>query len=233
MKSVYDRTGLLLGMDAIALLQEKKVLVFGIGGVGGYVVETLARVGIGTIGIVDDDLVDITNINRQIIALHSTIGQPKTRVMMRRIEDINPSIKVIAFQKRLTAESLQEFHLANWDYVVDAIDDVGAKLTLIKETKSLGIPIISSMGTGNKLDPTRFQVADIRKTHTCPLAKVIRKETNRLGIQGLKVVFSPEEPSRKDTSLFESRVPASIAYVPAAAGLVIASEVIKDLLFEH
>lgn len=232
MKSVYDRTELLLGTDAIAILKEKKVLVFGIGGVGGYVAEALARVGVGTIGIVDDDVIDITNINRQIIALHSTIGQPKTRVMMNRIEDINPSIQVIPFQKRLTAESLHEFHLADWDYVVDAIDDVGAKLTLIKEAKSLGIPILSSMGTGNKLDPTRFQVADIRKTHTCPLAKVIRKETNRLGIQDLKVVFSTEEPSRKDTAHPSSRVPASIAYVPAAAGLVIVSEVIKDLLSE-
>lgn len=230
MKTVYDRTALFLGKDNLELLKNKKVLVFGVGGVGGFTIEALARAGIGTIGIVDFDRVDITNINRQIIALHSTIGRLKTEVMAERIKDINPMIRVIAVDKRLDSDNIGEFGLAEWDYIVDAIDDVSAKLLLIRESKALNIPLICSMGAGNHFDPSRFQVADIKKTHTCPLAKLIRKETAKMGIRDLKVVFSPERPHREEYPDDGSRYPASIAFAPAAAGLVIASEVIKDLM---
>lgn len=229
MKGVYDRTELLIGKVAMDSIKDKRVIVFGIGGVGGHVVEALARTGVGTIGIVDFDFIDITNINRQIIALQSTVGKSKVEVMAERIADINPEIKVILFQVRLTPETVDSFQLGRWDYIVDAIDDVAGKLTLINEAKSLGVPIICSMGTGNKLDPSRFQVADIQKTHTCPLARAIRKETGKIGIRDLKVVFSPENPHREQQSQDGSNDPASIAFVPAAAGLLIAAEVIKDL----
>lgn len=229
MKGAYDRTELLIGKVAMDSIKDKRVIVFGIGGVGGHVVEALARTGVGTIGIVDFDFIDITNINRQIIALQSTVGKSKVEVMAERIADINPEIKAILFQVRLTPETVDSFQLGKWDYIVDAIDDVAGKLTLINGAKSLGVPIICSMGTGNKLDPSRFQVADIQKTHTCPLARAIRKETGKIGIRDLKVVFSPENPHREQQSRDGSNNPASIAFVPAAAGLLIAAEVIKDL----
>jgi tRNA threonylcarbamoyladenosine dehydratase len=230
MKTVYDRTELLLGRETLSRLKQKKVLVFGIGGVGGFVTEALARTGIGTIGIVDYDTIDITNINRQIIAYHSTVGRLKTEVMKERIVDINPTIKVQAFGERLTAQNLEEFNLKGWDYVVDAIDDVAAKLLLIRETKTLEIPIICSMGAGNHFDPKGFQVSDIKKTHTCPLAKIIRKEVGKMGIKELKVVFSTEKPNRAEPPEECSRFPASIVFAPAAVGLIIAAEVVKDLM---
>jgi len=229
-KTFYDRTELLLGKDAMSRLKQKKVLVFGVGGVGGFAVEAIARSGTGIIGIVDYDRVDVTNINRQIIALHSTIGQYKTDVMAERIRDINPEIKLTVFRERLTACNIDMFHLDEWDYIIDAIDDVAAKLILIREAKAIGVPIICSMGAGNHFNPGRFQAADIRKTHTCPLAKIIRKETGKMGIKDLKVVFSSEEPHREAYPESGERYPASIAFAPAACGLMIASEVIKDLI---
>ena len=193
-------------------------------------IEALVRAGIGKISIVDFDIVDITNINRQIIALQSTIGRLKTEVMTERIKDINPETEVKVFTIKLNSENIDCFNLDEYDYIVDAIDDVQAKLLLIKRAKQLSIPIISSMGTGNKFDPTQFKIADIKKTHTCPLAKVIRKEAAKLGIRDLKVIYSSELPHREELPEDGSRSPSSISFVPASVGLLIASEVIKDLL---
>ena len=230
MTTVYDRTEMLLGKEAMDRLKNKRVIIFGIGGVGGFVDEALARVGIGTIGIADYDRVDVTNINRQIIALHSTIGKHKTQVMKERIKDINPDIKVKDFDGKLTEISLESFFLEKWDYIVDAIDDVPAKLLLIQEASKRGIPIISSMGTGNHYDPGSFKIADIKKTHTCPLAKRIRKESAKMDIKELKVLFSTEKPYREISPEIGNHSPASIAFAPATAGLMIAAEVVHDLI---
>ncbi|NLY70406.1 MAG: tRNA threonylcarbamoyladenosine dehydratase [Clostridiales bacterium] len=225
-----DRTKMLLGEQAVIELMKKKILIFGLGGVGGHAVEALARTGIGTLGIVDYDRVEVTNINRQIIALNSTLGCYKTHVMEKRIKDINPQANVLAYTLKLNSDNIDQLPLGDWDYIVDAIDDVAAKIILIEKAKRLGVPIISSMGAGNRVDPTKLQVSDIYKTHTCPLAKVIRKRLRELGIPELKVVFSDEKPERKEYPEDGSRPPASIAFVPAAAGLIIAAEVIKDLI---
>jgi len=227
MKSVYDRTEKLLGAEKLCKLKSSKVLVFGLGGVGGHIVEALARTGIGNIGIVDYDVVDITNANRQIIALNSTLGKYKADAFKDRIFDINSTINVEAFKEKVTDENIEEFPLAQYDYIVDAIDDVPAKILLIKKAKALNVSIISSMGTGNKSNPAKFKVSDISKTHTCPLAKKIRKELGIAGIKGVKVVFSDESPEQFGENVGP---PASIAFVPAAAGLLIASEVVHDLL---
>ncbi len=231
MKSIFDRTQMLLGASTLNMLKKKKVIVFGVGGVGGFTVEALVRAGIHTIAIVDYDHVDITNINRQIIALHSTIGRKKVEVMEERIRDINPDAEVRAYTERLTDENLESFHLSEYDYIVDAIDDVPAKLLLIKEANEKNIPILSSMGTGNKFDPSQFRIEDIKKTNTCPLAKVIRKETAKMGIKNLKVLFSTEMPHREELPEDGSRSPSSISFVPSTAGLLIAAEVIRDFLF--
>lgn len=230
MKTIFDRTRMLLGTDLLNKIQSKKVIVFGVGGVGGYVIEALVRAGIQTVAIVDYDIVDITNINRQVIALHSTIGRKKVTVMEERIKDINPQAEVKVFDDRLTSDNLESFQLNEYDYIVDAIDDVPAKLILVKEADHQNIPIISSMGTGNKFDPAKFRIDDIKKTHTCPLAKIIRKEISKMGIKHLKVLFSTEVPHREELPEDGSRSPSSISFVPATAGLFIASEVIKDLL---
>jgi len=222
---------MLLGSNTMNLIKRKKIIVFGVGGVGGYAIEALVRAGIFTIAIVDYDIVDITNINRQIIALHSTIGRKKVEVMAERIKDINPEAEVRIYPEKLTEENIDSFGLKEYDYIVDAIDDVPAKLLLIKTAKELGVPIISSMGTGNKFNPALLRIDDIRKTNTCPLAKAVRKETAKLGIRNLKVVFSTEEPHREELPEDGSRAPSSISFVPSAAGLLIASEVVKDLLF--
>lgn len=229
METIYDRTEKLLGKKAMELLKKRKVLIFGIGGVGGYVVEALARVGVGTIGIVDFDRVDITNINRQIIALHSTIGKKKIQVMEERIHDINPFIRVETFEERLSEGTIENYHLKSWDYIVDAIDDVAGKIILIKKAKELEVPIICSMGTGFHFKPECLQITDINKTHTCPLAKLIRKELRKIGINQLKVLFSSEKPIKEQCSEEKSYKTASIAFVPGVAGLMIAAEVIKDL----
>ncbi len=230
MKTIFDRTKMLLGTDLLQGLKKRKVIVFGVGGVGGYIVESLVRAGVQDITIVDYDTVDITNINRQIIALHSTVGKVKVDVMKERISDINPEAKVTARAERLTQDNLQSFHLAEFDYVADAIDDVPAKLLLIEEAYRLGIPMISSMGTGNKFDPTKFRIDDIKKTNTCPLAKAVRKEMAKRGIKHLKVLFSTEVPHREELPEDGSRSPSSISFVPAAAGLLIGAEIVKDLI---
>lgn len=230
MKTIFDRTQMLLGSELLKRIQSKKIIVFGVGGVGGFAVEALVRAGIQTIAIVDYDTIDITNINRQIIALHSTIGKLKVEVMAERIKDINPDAEVRVFVDRLTADNIETFHLNDYDYIVDAIDDVPAKLLLIRDSKQKDIPIICSMGTGNKFDPGQFRITDIKKTNTCPLAKVIRKETAKIGIKQLKVLFSTEAPHREELPEDGSRSPSSISFVPATAGMLIASEVIKDLM---
>lgn len=221
----FQRTRRLIGDDAMAKLAAARVLVFGVGGVGGYVCEALARAGVGRIDIVDKDVVDITNINRQIIATHMTVGQPKVEVCRDRMLSINPELVVEARQCFYLPEKAEEFDFADYDYIVDAVDNVTAKIDIICRAKEAGTSVISSMGTGNKLDPTAFRVADIEKTKVCPLAKVVRKELRQRGVKGVKVLYSEEEPV--NTGM---RTPASISFVPSAAGLIIAGEVIKDLI---
>lgn len=220
----FHRTERLIGQEAVKKLNNARVIVFGVGGVGSYVCEALARTGIGAMEIVDKDVVDITNINRQLIALHSTIGKPKVEVCRNRLLDINPAMEVTARQCFYLPEKSDEFDFSRYDYVVDAIDNVTAKLDIICKAKEAGVPVISSMGTGNKLDPMAFKIADIEKTKVCPLAKVMRKELRKRGVSGVKVVYSEEEPANT-----ESRTPASISFVPSAAGLLIAKAVIEDL----
>ena len=220
----FQRTRQLLGSEEVDRLQEASVLLFGIGGVGGFTCEALARAGVGRIHIVDKDVVDVTNINRQIIATHDTVGRPKVYVMKERLLSINPDIQVEATECFYLPDRAAEFDFGAYDYVIDAIDNVSAKLSIICESKAAGTPVISSMGTGNKLDPTRFEIADIHKTSVCPLAKVIRKGLKDRGIKDVKVLYSREEPVR--TGL---RTPASVSFVPSVAGLIIAGEVIKDL----
>lgn len=229
MKCRHDRTKMLIGSEAVERLKTKAVMVFGAGGVGGFVLEALARSGVGTIGVADFDTIDITNLNRQILALSSTVGQRKTEAAAFRIAAIDPDIRVNVFPLRLAAENIGEFHLEEYDYIVDAIDDVPAKLLLIKKTSELGIPLLSCMGTGNKLNPERLRIAPLEKTHTCPLARRIRKEAGKLGIRHVWTVFSDEEPARREFPEDGSSAPASAIFVPAAAGLMIASKVVRDL----
>ncbi len=223
----FDRTEKLIGSEALKKLNDSKVAVFGIGGVGGYTVEALARAGVGALDIIDKDIVDVTNINRQIIALSSTVGKDKVSVAADRIKDINPNCSVNAYKVFFLPENEQEFDFTKYDYVVDAVDTVSAKIAIIKKAKESNVPIISAMGAGNKLDGTCFEVADISKTSVCPLAKVVRKELKDRNIKGVKVVYSKEEPVNKG-----SREPASVSYVPSIMGLMIAGEVIKDLIRE-
>ena len=227
MDSVYDRTEMLIGPIGLSALRAAKVVVFGLGGVGGHVVEALARAGVGELGVVDCDTVDVTNINRQIIALRSSVGKFKADLFAERIHDINDRIKVNASREKVTAVNAGEFFKDRYDYAVDAVDDVAAKVALIEAAKALNVPVISSMGTGNKMDPARFMIADISGTHTCPLAKRVRKEISSRGISDVKVLFSDEPASRCGSG---SGRPASISYVPAAAGMLIAGEVIRDLI---
>ncbi len=232
MNDQFERTRMLIGQDNLDRLKEAKVLVFGVGGVGGYVCEGLCRAGIGRIDIVDKDSVDITNINRQIIATYQTLGRPKVEVCRERMLSINPDIRVDARQCFYLPEKSEEFDFGAYDYVVDAVDNVTAKLDIICNAKAAGVPVISSMGTGNKLNPFMFKIADIEKTRVCPLAKVIRKELRKRGITGVKVLYSEEEPikpaeSRKDTAKI---TPASISFVPSCAGLMIAGRIVLDIL---
>lgn len=223
----FARTEMLLGRENVKKLADAKVAIFGVGGVGGYVAEALARSGLGNLVLVDHDTVSESNINRQIIALHSTIGMQKVDVMKQRILDINPDANVDARACFYLPETASEFDFAEYDYVVDAVDTVTAKLELIMRAKEACVPIISSMGAGNKLDPTRFEVADIYQTSVCPLAKVMRKECKKRGIDRLKVVYSKEEPVKNEQT--RQRMPGSVAFVPSVCGLTIAGEVIKDL----
>ena len=231
MQEQFSRTELLIGKQNIEKLQNAKVAVFGIGGVGSYVVEGLARAGIGNFILVDKDIVDITNINRQIIATTKTIGLSKVEVSKQRILEINPNANVEIYKEFFMPDSPELFD-ENTDYVVDCVDTITAKIQLIIRAKNKGIPIISCMGTGNKLDPTKFEVTDISKTSVCPLAKVMRKELRDRGINSLKVVYSKEEPIKVKTLNEENnkKIPGSISFVPSVAGLIIAGEVIKDII---
>lgn len=242
----FSRTQLVFGKEAMDRLKGSRVAVFGVGGVGGYTVEALARSGVGAIDIIDNDKVCLTNINRQIIATGKTVGKYKVDVAKERIEEINPDCKVTAFRTFYMPETADQFDFTKYDYVVDAIDTVTGKIALIENAKKAGTPIISSMGAGNKVDPTAFEVADIYKTSVCPLARVMRYELKRRGIKKLKVVYSKEKPippiadedpngengrlSMADKVAGKRQVPGSTAFVPSVAGLIIAGEVIKDII---
>ena len=228
----FSRTALLLGEGSIEKLKKARVAVFGVGGVGGYVVEALARSGVGELDLIDKDVVSVSNINRQIIALHSTVGRLKTEVAAERAKDINPDVCVRVHNVFYLPETAAQFDFTQYDYVVDAIDTVSGKIALVEQANAANVPVISSMGAGNKLDATAFEVADITKTSVCPLARVMRRELKKRGIEHLKVVYSKEEPLPSSVVDEESGkpVPGSIAFVPSVVGLIIAGEVIKDLV---
>ena len=236
MATQFSRTEMLIGREGLSKLQKARVAVFGIGGVGGYAIEALARAGVGALDLVDNDVVDLTNINRQIIALHSTIGQPKVEVAAERILDINPNIKLKINKVFYLPENKEQFNLKEYDYVVDAIDTVAGKISLIEQAVEAGVPIISAMGAGNKLDATKLMITDISKTHTCPLAKVMRKELRQRGINHVKVAYSTEpalKPQECEVKNGKRQTPGSISFVPSVMGLLIAGEVIKDLLQKY
>ena len=231
-----SRPHLLLGSEAVENLKQASVAVFGIGGVGSYTAEALARAGVGTLVLVDSDTVSLSNINRQIIALHSTVGRPKAEVMAERIRDINPDCRVEARRCFYTPETAGEFDFSLYDYVVDAVDTVTAKLELVLRAKQAGVPVISAMGAGNKLDPSRFEVADISRTSVCPLARVMRRELRARGVEHLKVVYSQEPPltPRPGPEIPEEpavrrATPGSVSFVPPVVGMLLAGEVIRDL----
>lgn len=249
MLNQFSRTELLLGKAALDKLAASKVAVFGIGGVGSFTVEGLARAGVGKLVLIDDDCVCLTNLNRQLLATHKTIGQPKVAVMRERVLEINPQIEVEVHQRFYMPDCAAELVREDYDYIVDAIDTVTAKIDLIINAKRMAIPVISCMGAGNKLDPTQFEVADLYATSVCPLAKVMRKELRDRGVTALKVVYSKETPQRpvetEDNSCktgcvcpkgstrsctVKHQVPGSVSFVPSVAGLIIAGEVIKDLI---
>ena len=229
----FSRTELLLGGEAMEILKNSRVAVFGVGGVGGYAVEALARSGVGVLDLTDSDRVSLTNLNRQIIATTKTVGRYKTEVMRERILEINPAAKVNIHNRFFLPETAEEFDFSSYSYVVDAVDTVTAKIELAVRAQDAGVPIISSMGAGNKLDPTAFKVADIYETSVCPLAKVMRRELKKRGVERLKVVYSEEKPLTPAPSGEETgrrAVPGSTAFVPSVAGLIIAGQVIKDLI---
>lgn len=226
MKNIFKRTEALIGEESLEKLKKSHVAVFGLGGVGGHVVEALARSGIGTLTLIDNDSIKESNINRQIIALNSTIGELKTEAFKKRIHDINPSANVNVINLFYLPETKEQINFSAFDYVVDAIDTVSGKISIVEECDKINTPLISSMGTGNKLDPTAFEISDIYKTSVCPLARVMRYELKKRGIKKLKVLYSKEQPIKTDCG----RLPSSISFVPSAAGLIIAGEVIKDLI---
>ena len=232
MEEQLSRTRLLLGSQALAKLAAARVAVFGIGGVGGYAVEALVRSGIGALDLIDSDKVDMTNLNRQILATHKTVGQYKVDVAAERIKEINPDCKVKTYKMFFLPETATQFDFKQYDYVIDAIDTVAGKIGLVMAANAAGVPIISAMGAGNKLDASAFEVADIYKTSVCPLAHVMRKELKKRGIKKLKVLYSKEpplQPAEKVADGARRQIPASIAFVPAAAGMILAGAVIKDL----
>ena len=237
----YSRTRFLLGQEAMDKLRASRVAVFGLGGVGGYVVEALARSGIGSLDLIDHDTISITNLNRQLLATSHTIGMSKAQAAKERVLSIDPDIRVNAIQEFFMPDTADQFDFSRYDYVVDAVDTVTAKLALIAAAKAANVPIISSMGTGNKLDPTKFQIADISKTSVCPLARIMRKECAKRGFKNVKVLFSTEDPlepvydPQTLTEMPEGRraLPGSVAYVPSVAGLIIAGQVIEDLIKER
>lgn len=222
----FSRTEQLLGSDALKRLLTARVAIFGIGGVGGYVAEALARCGVGALDLFDNDTVSESNLNRQIIALYSTIGQYKVDVMKARIADISPNTRVETYRCFYMPENADSYPFDQYDYIVDAVDTVTAKLTIIERAKTVGIPVMSCMGTGNKLDPSQLKIADISKTSVCPLARVMRRELRARGIFHVPVVYSTEQPVRSDAT---QRTPASVAFVPASAGFMIAGEVVRTL----
>lgn len=255
METIFTRTELLIGKEAVETLGKKRVAIFGVGGVGGYVCEALVRSGVGAFDLIDDDVVSITNINRQIIATHSSIGRQKTEVMKERMLDINPDVDVRIHNCFFLPENANQFPFDEYDYVVDAVDTVTAKIELIMKAQEYKVPVISSMGAGNKLDPGQFKVADIYKTNVCPLARVMRRELKKRGVKKLKVVYSeeealtpkapaedtleiPAEDAKANQSLEHTEknmhqkrcTPGSVAFVPAVAGLMLAGEVVKDLM---
>ena len=238
MEDIFTRTRLILGALAMERLRSARVAVFGVGGVGGHVVEALARSGVGALDLIDNDTVSATNINRQIIALHSTVGQKKTDAAKARVLDINPACAVRTYDTFFLPETADAFDFTQYDYVVDAIDTVAGKLCLAERAQAAGVPIICSMGTGNKLDPTKLTITDIYKTSVCPLARVMRYECRKRGIKKLKVLYSTETPltpradETPDTPTGRRSVPGSTAFVPPAAGLIIASEVVRELIGE-
>ena len=251
MLNEFSRTQLLLGKEAMEKLHNSRVAVFGIGGVGGYTVEALARSGVGALDLIDDDKVCLTNLNRQIVATRKTVGQYKVDVAEERVHDIDPNIRVTTYKTFFTPETQDQFDFTQYDYVVDAVDTVTAKLEIIMRAKEAGVPVISCMGAGNKLDPTQFHVADIYKTTMCPLAKVMRRELKKRGVKKLKVVYSTESPVKPLENMENScktgcvcppgtthkctdrrAIPGSISFVPSVAGLILAGEVIKDLIAE-
>ena len=228
----FSRTAYVYGEDAISKLSRAKVAVFGVGGVGGYVCEALCRAGVGSIDIFDRDTVSVSNINRQIIALHSTVGRPKVDVMKERMLDINPDCIVNAHNVFYLPENADEFDLSGYDYIVDAVDTVAAKLEIAVRADRYHIPIISAMGAGNKTDPSRFEVADINDTSVCPLARVMRRELKARGIKKYKVVYSKEEPRKSGVTDPETgkAIPGSLSFVPSAMGLIMASVIVNDLV---
>ena len=226
----FERTALLLGKASVEKLAEKRVAVFGVGGVGGFVCEGLVRAGIGAIDIVDKDTVALSNLNRQLIALHSTVGKNKVDVLEERLKDINKNLIIKKYKCFFLPETSETFDFREYDYVVDAIDTVTGKIELILKAKEAGVPIISAMGAGNKLDPTAFQVSDIYKTSVCPLARVMRRELKTRGVEKLKVVYSKEEPIKPQFEEGEEVVPGSVSFVPPVVGLIIACEIVKDLI---
>lgn len=234
MDSIFSRTALLIGEDSLKKLQSSKVIIFGLGGVGSYVCEALARSGVGYFHLVDNDIVDKTNINRQLIATVDTIGKNKVDVMRDRILSINPDVEIEISKCFYLPENSGNFDFEKYDYIIDAIDTVTAKIDLVVKAKKANTRIISSMGTGNKLDPTRFEVSDIYKTSVCPLCKVMRRELKKREIDSLKVVYSKEEPKNvvieSNFPNTKKRSPGSTSFVPSVAGLIIASEVVKDLI---
>ncbi len=229
MNERFERQSLIIGDDATARLAKGRVLLFGVGGVGSYTAEALARCGIGHITLVDSDVVSMSNINRQLCALESTVGQPKVSVVAKRLRDINPDIDVVCRQEFLLPDNADEFDFTAYDFVVDAIDTVSAKIEIAVRCTLANVPIISCMGTGNKLDPTRLCVADLSRTSGCPLARVMRRELKRRGIEHLRVVYSTEQPIKPRSSA-DKPVTGSVAFVPSVAGLIAASEVIKQLI---
>ena len=239
MQEEFSRTQMLFGEAAVKKLAASKVAVFGVGGVGGFAAQALARSGVGKIELVDSDTVALSNINRQIVAFHSTLGKYKTEVMKKMIEDINPLAEVTEKRVFFLPETTDSFDFSSYDYVIDAVDTVSAKIQLAERCNTAGVPLISSMGAGNKLDPTAFEVADINQTSVCPLARVMRRELKKRGIKKLKVVYSKEPPLTPESQPQEEpdgssrrQTPGSVAFVPSVAGLIIAGEVIKDLIGE-
>ena len=229
MKEQFSRTAMLLGDEGVGRLNAAHVAIFGLGGVGGYALEALARAGVGAFTLCDNDVVSVSNINRQILALQSTVGQQKTKAAADRVRDINPEASVTVHQAFFLPETAEEFDFSSYDYVVDCVDTLAAKLEIYRRAREAGVPVISAMGAGNKLDATAFRVADVHKTEGCALARAVRNACRKAGIRDIKVVYSPETPTGTVIEENGRHAPGSLSYVPSVMGLLMAGEVIKDL----